>query len=84
MIGAILRQLRQEQKYSLRMLSQKTGLSLGFICDIENGRCNLSIASLRKLASALGVSADIFLKDPVGDNDQNGLEITRHDPEQSK
>jgi transcriptional regulator with XRE-family HTH domain len=66
MIGAKLRQLRIERKYTLRQLSQKSGISHNYICDVEHGRSEPSLAKLRLLASALEVSEDVFFKDPDG------------------
>jgi transcriptional regulator with XRE-family HTH domain len=71
MIGAILRQLRKERSFSLRKLSQMTGISHSFICDVEHGRSNPSIDNLQILASALGVPARIFLKEPVAAADHS-------------
>lgn len=72
MIGAKLRQLRKERNYSFRKLAQKTGISHSFICDVEHGRSNPSIESLRTLAKALEVPPEFFLREMVVDNDQNG------------
>ena len=62
MVGKRLRQLRTQQGLSLRALAQKSGLSHSFICDIEHGRCGLSIASLQALARALGVDERLFFE----------------------
>lgn len=70
MVGAKLRQLRQEKKYSLRALAKVTGLSHSFICDVEHGRCNPSLQKLHVLAQALGVKPEIFLTSMVANNDQ--------------
>jgi transcriptional regulator with XRE-family HTH domain len=69
MIGTTLRQLRKQQNFSLRALSQATGLSHSFICDIEQGRCNPSIKTLHILAKALSVKPEIFFSKAVVDYD---------------
>lgn len=65
MIGVRLRQLRQINKYSLRDLAKLTGLSHSFICDIEHGRSEPSLETLRKLAVALNVNPEIFFTNMV-------------------
>lgn len=71
MIGSRLRQLRNQQNFSLRALAQATGLSHSFICDVEHGRCNPSIETLQTLAKALGVKPEIFFSKVVVDHDRN-------------
>lgn len=70
MIGVKLQQLRKQRGYSLRKLAKKTGLSHGFICDIEHGRCNPSLEKLGILAKALEVRPEFFLIDLVANDDQ--------------
>jgi len=72
-IGVKLQQLRKDKNYSLRKLAKLSGLSHSFICDIEHGRCNPSIETLRNLAKCLGVEPKFFLSDMVAG----------HDPKQS-
>jgi DNA-binding transcriptional MerR regulator/mannose-6-phosphate isomerase-like protein (cupin superfamily) len=55
-IGERIRRLRQERGASLRDLAQKTGLSPSYISSIERSLSNPSVASLQKLASALGTN----------------------------
>lgn len=69
MIGDIVRKKRKQKKYSLRKLAGLSGLSHSFISDIEHGRCNPSIKSLKKIAYALKEKPEIFLSEMVGDND---------------
>ena len=55
-IGEKLKKLRREKDLTLRELSEKTGISLSFISDIEHGRRkNPSIENLQKIARGLGV-----------------------------
>lgn len=71
-LSAKLRELRTKNKLTLKELSERSGISISFISDIENGRRNPSIEKLKSLANALGVSADEFLKDSsFGDTKQN-------------
>ncbi|SFR00488.1 helix-turn-helix domain-containing protein [Desulfoscipio geothermicus] len=70
MIGLKIKQLREQQNFSLRRLAQITGLSHGFLCDIEHGRCNPSIKTLTIIANALRVKPEFILSnlDTVGTN----------------
>lgn len=70
MLGQRLRELRTHQGCSLRQLAKKTGLSHGFLCDLEHGRSNPSLANLRLLAEAMGVEPEFFLTKEVGKNDR--------------
>ena len=69
MIGEKIKLLRKSKNLSLRALAGKTRLSHSFICDVEHGRCNPSIDSLRNIASALDVKPEFFLSNLVADND---------------
>lgn len=42
---------------SVRSLAAAAGVSPGFVSQLENGKANPSVATLRKLAAALGVSS---------------------------
>lgn len=56
MLGKRLRQARKAQKFSLEDLAGRTGFSKSFLSQIENGRNSPSIASLKRITEALGVS----------------------------
>ena len=59
-IGSKLKELRKQNKLTLKELSQKTNISLSFISDIENKRRNPSIDNLNILAVALDVPVNYF------------------------
>jgi transcriptional regulator with XRE-family HTH domain len=48
---------------SLRALAAAAGVSSSFLSQLENGRTNASVASLRKVAAALGVAPAQLLDD---------------------
>lgn len=59
-VAAKLKEHRKKQKLSLDELSRRAGVSKGVLVNIEKSLANPSIATLCKLAAALGVSvADI-------------------------
>ena len=55
-LGESLRRLREKQQMSLRALAEQSGFSASFLSQIENSQCSPSLASMEKIASALGVT----------------------------
>ena len=58
MIGARIRQVRQQRDMSQAALAAKAGLSLPHISDIELGKVSMRISSFVRIVEALQVSAD--------------------------
>ena len=56
LLGGRIRMLRKERLLTLKQLSNKTALSVSLISQIELGKSAASISTLRKLATALGVT----------------------------
>ena len=54
-MAANLRQLRAKSKLSQEKLSEMTGISQQFICNIETEKVNPCIETMLKIANALGV-----------------------------
>ncbi|MDQ0253390.1 quercetin dioxygenase-like cupin family protein/DNA-binding Xre family transcriptional regulator [Evansella vedderi] len=57
-----IRSLRNEQKLTLKDLSEKTGLSVSFLSQVERGSSSLAITSLKKIADALEVPITDFFE----------------------
>ncbi|MBM7855064.1 transcriptional regulator with XRE-family HTH domain [Desulfohalotomaculum tongense] len=55
-----IRELRNQQNLTLKDLSEKTGLSVSFLSQVERGTSSLAITSLKKIADALNVPITIF------------------------
>ncbi|PRI11101.1 helix-turn-helix domain-containing protein [Leucobacter massiliensis] len=55
-LGRRVAAFRELSGMSLRALAAAAGVSSSFLSQLENGHTNASVASLRKIASALGVS----------------------------
>jgi transcriptional regulator with XRE-family HTH domain len=73
-VGERLRVLRGFRRLTLRAVADRSGLSESFISQVERGRSNASIGSLKRIADALGVSmADLF-----GPDDTPRPEVLRH------
>ena len=60
MIGEKIRRKRNELGMSMKMLAEKTGLTSGFISQVERELAEPSITSLRKIAEALDVAVFYF------------------------
>ena len=62
-VGLAIRSLREGRNLSLRQISQGSGLSINAISKIERGDNSPTVASLHKIASALGVHiTDLFIQ----------------------
>jgi transcriptional regulator with XRE-family HTH domain len=61
-LGAAIRQARQDQHLFQTALAAKTGLSFGYISEIELGQRNFSLLSLVRIADALGLSVAQLLQ----------------------
>ena len=56
-VGRKVRDLRQRHGLTVQQLAEATGLSKGFISQVENNRTSPSLATLHALARALDISA---------------------------
>jgi len=63
-VGERLRDIRRLRHATLKTIADRAGVSESFLSQVERGRASASIASLRRIANALGVSvADLFEPD---------------------
>lgn len=63
-IGSKIKALRTAKKYTLKQLSEESGLSIGFLSQLERGMSSIAIDSLARLADILGVSLSVFFESP--------------------
>jgi transcriptional regulator with XRE-family HTH domain len=60
-VGERLRAIRKLRRVTLRTVADRAELSESFLSQVERGRANASVASLKRIAAALGVNvADLF------------------------
>jgi transcriptional regulator with XRE-family HTH domain len=60
-VGERLRAIRTLRRVTLKTLAERAELSESFLSQVERGRANASVASLKRIAAALGVNvADLF------------------------
>lgn len=66
-VGAKIRKVRQGKSITLQTLARRTGLTTGYLSKIERDLANPPIATISRIAAALGVRITDFLEDPVPD-----------------
>jgi transcriptional regulator with XRE-family HTH domain len=71
MIGAHIRNLRLAKKLTLKQLSDASGLSVGFLSQLERGMSSIAIDTLARLAHILGADLSSFF---------NVVQGASHDP----
>ncbi|MGE5626918.1 MAG: helix-turn-helix domain-containing protein [Solirubrobacterales bacterium] len=64
MLGDNIRNLRKLTGLSINKLSKDTGISLGYLSDLENNKfSNPTLDKLKTIADRLGVTVEDFFKD---------------------
>lgn len=64
-LGKKLKTLRLSEKLTLSECSEVTGLSVGFLSQIENGKTSIAIDNLQLLADCFGVDMSYFFESDV-------------------
>ena len=61
-IGQVLRELRTRDRKTLREVSEKAGVSLGYLSEVERGQKEASSELLSSIADSLGVGTPQMLR----------------------
>jgi len=61
--GENMKRIRLEKDMSQGDICRALGLDRAYISNVENGKQNLTISTMEKVAKALGVSIDMLLKE---------------------
>ncbi len=61
-LGQNIKKIRAKNKMSQGDLCRKSGIDRGYMSAVENGKNNITIEALAKIASALSVFPDKLLK----------------------
>lgn len=61
-LGLNMKRIRTKKNMSQGDIARALEVDRGYISNIESGKKNLTLATIQKLANALGVSADELLK----------------------
>ncbi len=59
-----LAEIRVKRKLSQRALAEKANMSQTYLCNVETGKADPSLSTLRRLADALNVTVSELVKDP--------------------
>ena len=59
-----IRTIRHRKKLTLQALATKASMSYTFLSNVETGKADPSLSTLKRLAAALGVSVSVLVKDP--------------------
>ena len=69
-IGARIKSLRLQHKMTLKHLSEKSGLSIGFLSQLERGLSSIAIDSLAELAAYMGTPETLtYVQEAEGRNE---------------
>jgi len=77
-IGSKVKELRTNAKLTLRELSDKTGLSTGFLSQLERGLTSIATDSLASVAKALNVDTSYFF---IRTTNRNSVVIRSYEKE---
>lgn len=61
-LGKNLKRIRTEKGISQVEIAKSLGVSRGFVSNLENGKTNPTLATIAKLADAIGVNSNELLK----------------------
>ncbi len=67
LIAARIRRLRQERSLRLEDVARRAGYTKGFLSKVENGKVSPPVATLIRVANALGVEVTDLLVTPKGE-----------------
>ena len=59
-----LAELRAKRKLSQRALAKRAKMSQTYLCNVETGKADPSLSTLKRLAQALGVTVSELVKEP--------------------
>jgi quercetin dioxygenase-like cupin family protein len=66
-VGPRIRAVRKSQSLSLRVVSDRSGLSVGFLSQVERELSSIALTSLQSVADALGVTVAALFEDRPAD-----------------
>lgn len=82
-VGQEIKDLRKASNVTLNKLSEATGLSKGYLSQIERGISSPSIKALHSISRALGVNISWFFRSPSDGDDEFKDYIVRKDNRRS-
>ncbi len=88
-VGQRIFLLRSRQKLTREQLAESAEISVQFLSDIEKGRKNMTVTTVRKIAAALNVTTDYIINGrnephPDGENELTEIYRTLSDDDKSR
>jgi len=74
--GTTIKKLRLKQNLTLRNMAELSGCSISFLSQVERDMISPTVASLRKISDALGVTITSFFEEADGEQD---IHVVRKD-----
>jgi transcriptional regulator with XRE-family HTH domain len=77
-IGDRIKEVRDQRRWTQEKLAKETGISKGFLSEVENnkGTGNIGADYVLRIANALGVSLDYLLRGEVGEQERAREPVT--------
>lgn len=77
-IGDRIKEVREQRRWTQDKLAKETGISKGFLSEVENnkGTGNIGADYVLRIANALGVSLDYLLRGEVGEQERAREPVT--------
>ena len=63
-LGAAIRKRRKQMQMTLQMLCDKSGVSMGYLSQVERGNATPSLGTLAQIADGLDVALEYFIATP--------------------
>ncbi len=76
-VGTRMRELREAKGLTLKQLAELTGLSVGFLSQLERQDADPSVRALNLIGKALGVGINWFFPDPEEQNSPEASIVVR-------
>lgn len=64
-LGARIREIRKERRWSQAELAQKAGMAQTSISEIEREQISPSVDTVERIAAALGISVGVLFESPL-------------------
>ena len=68
LVGALIRARRRQLQFTLQMLADSSGVSVGYLSQVERDHATPSLGTLAQIARALDVGIDYFISTPSAED----------------
>ncbi len=76
-VGSLIRKTRKELGFSLQKVADRSELSVSFVSQVERGILSPSVSSLKKIATALEISAGMLMFNSVDNSGPTMVSVIR-------